>query len=575
MKSKQTIQTVTLSLLMLFGLHTCLLAQNLDVEGNAKISVLNLENGADSIVVWMPDGVLAYRDAYSLQSFQVLSISNDTIYLSNGGFVKLPQDQVDDADNDPNNEIQSLSIVDDTLFLSNGGGQIPEIKLFDQNIGVVKYTGHQTHQFVFPEDLPSGGSTTANIFMYNPNRHAFWAGRLLNSDHWNSNNLGSSSTAFGLNPLASGETSFAAGKNVEATGKGSVAFGDASIASGTVSFAHGKDIHSEAFFNAAFGRYNVGGGDPTQWQTSDPVFEVGIGADNANRENALTILKDGTVLLRHYELPNNSGAKDQIMRLDAAGELYWDVDLVNDADADDTNEIQTISKSGSTVTLSNGGGAFQDATGAWTESMDTTSTSKYVGIGTSTPSEKLQGDGAIVVGNNSNTSPVAGTIRWNATTEDFEGYDGYAWRSLTSAKVFGNKHIRSTEDSIIQAETPVALEYLGSSVDISGSTVISGAFGSAQSSNQNGTAYLFHLNNGSLARIPLLLHQTVLQGINLEHLFQLTGIILSLVLTEMMILAQTLVHHMYLSLRQELGLKKPNLLPLMQTQMIYLGSLST
>ncbi len=35
-------------------------------------------------------------------------------------------------------------------------------------------------------------------------------------------------------------------------------------------------------------------------------------------------------------------------------------DNVNDADADATNELQTISKSGSTVTLSNGGGSFTD-----------------------------------------------------------------------------------------------------------------------------------------------------------------------------------------------------------------------
>ena len=37
------------------------------------------------------------------------------------------------------------------------------------------------------------------------------------------------------------------------------------------------------------------------------------------------------------------------------------VDNVDDADANPTNEIQTISKAGNTVTLSNGGGSFTDA----------------------------------------------------------------------------------------------------------------------------------------------------------------------------------------------------------------------
>ena len=41
-------------------------------------------------------------------------------------------------------------------------------------------------------------------------------------------------------------------------------------------------------------------------------------------------------------------------------------DLVDDADADPNNEIQTINRAGTTVTLSNGGGAFEDSVGVYT-----------------------------------------------------------------------------------------------------------------------------------------------------------------------------------------------------------------
>ncbi|MDA9563984.1 DUF1566 domain-containing protein [Flavobacteriales bacterium] len=41
-------------------------------------------------------------------------------------------------------------------------------------------------------------------------------------------------------------------------------------------------------------------------------------------------------------------------------------DGVNDSDADPTNEIQTISRTGTTVTLSNGGGTFEDSVGVYT-----------------------------------------------------------------------------------------------------------------------------------------------------------------------------------------------------------------
>ena len=52
-----------------------------------------------------------------------------------------------------------------------------------------------------------------------------------------------------------------------------------------------------------------------------------------------------------------------------------------------------------------------------------------VGIGTTSPQAKLDVAGKIKVGDDS-VSPTAGVIRW--TGSDFEGYDGSAWKSLTS-----------------------------------------------------------------------------------------------------------------------------------------------
>ncbi|NNE26154.1 MAG: hypothetical protein HKN09_04875 [Saprospiraceae bacterium] len=54
-----------------------------------------------------------------------------------------------------------------------------------------------------------------------------------------------------------------------------------------------------------------------------------------------------------------------------------------------------------------------------------------LGIGTTTPSEKLDVEGAIIVDFSSNATPVVGTIRFNPTTNDFEGFNGLYWISLT------------------------------------------------------------------------------------------------------------------------------------------------
>jgi hypothetical protein len=55
-------------------------------------------------------------DADPTNELQAISISNDTIYLSNGGFVKLPVD----LDISSANELQNLILTGDTLKISNG-----------------------------------------------------------------------------------------------------------------------------------------------------------------------------------------------------------------------------------------------------------------------------------------------------------------------------------------------------------------------------------------------------------------------------------------------------------------------
>ena len=54
-----------------------------------------------------------------------------------------------------------------------------------------------------------------------------------------------------------------------------------------------------------------------------------------------------------------------------------------------------------------------------------------VGIGVLAPTESLEVNGGVKVGNSTNTN--AGTIRWTGT--DFEGYNGTEWKSLTAESI--------------------------------------------------------------------------------------------------------------------------------------------
>ncbi|MEM6343731.1 MAG: tail fiber domain-containing protein [Bacteroidota bacterium] len=85
---------------------------------------------------WVPAADLVFDgDSSQTNELQILSISRDTIYLSNGGFVKMPYNAgaginidpnslqiTNTGDLDPTNELQTLSISNNTLTLSGGGG---------------------------------------------------------------------------------------------------------------------------------------------------------------------------------------------------------------------------------------------------------------------------------------------------------------------------------------------------------------------------------------------------------------------------------------------------------------------
>lgn len=122
------------------------------------------------------------------------------------------------------------------------------------------------------------------------------------------------STASGRYSTASGDYSTASGRSSTATGRHSTASGQSSTASGTHSTASGRHSTASGLHSTAFGAYiqaqsvhalaigvmNVGGGNPSQWIPTDPLFEVGNGgpqgwgnpAINA-RSNAFTVFKNG------------------------------------------------------------------------------------------------------------------------------------------------------------------------------------------------------------------------------------------------------------------------------------------
>lgn len=225
--------------------------------------------------------------------------------------------------------------------------------VFEHYNGVVRNAGSSTDDFVFGFDsLPvNGNNYSESMIFFDKSKNAFRAGNVFVSSSWNPSEVGTSSIALGTNTKAKGTSSISIGRETEAlgtssfaTGRSTIAFGDYSTtlgdgteangeqstalgvitnANGDKSIAMGFATDADAYLSTVIGQYNIGGGDGTHWVGTDPVFEIGIGANIGARENAMTVLKDGTVKLKDYEFPNQDGNNGEVLVTDGSGALTW------------------------------------------------------------------------------------------------------------------------------------------------------------------------------------------------------------------------------------------------------------
>jgi hypothetical protein len=129
---------------------------------------------------------------------------------------------------------------------------------------------------------------------------------------------GNQSTAMGQSTTASGDYSTAMGNSTTANGIGSITMGQSTTAggdqstamgyfttaSGTASTAMGDYTTAQPYASLAIGQYNVVNGDSNNWVATEPLFIIGNGTDEANRSNALTVLKNGNVGIGTTEATN-------------------------------------------------------------------------------------------------------------------------------------------------------------------------------------------------------------------------------------------------------------------------------
>jgi hypothetical protein len=110
---------------------------------------------------------------------------------------------------------------------------------------------------------------------------------------------GPNSFAIGSGTVASGSETFSGGSNTNALGYGSVSLGNSTITKGNYSIALGMGTIAKTFTCLTIGTYNDTSGTTIDWfnryDPSDPVFVVGDGESDSQRNNAFTVLKNANV----------------------------------------------------------------------------------------------------------------------------------------------------------------------------------------------------------------------------------------------------------------------------------------
>lgn len=114
-----------------------------------------------------------------------------------------------------------------------------------------------------------------------------------------------------------------------------------------------------------------------------------------------------------------------------------------------------------------------------------------VGVNEANPKATLDVNGKLKVSDDTE-APIAGAIRYNSATLDFEGFDGTQWKSFTKSNGQSGggwgKVNPNHENQRVVANDPLTSGYFGKSVAIDGDYTIIGSYGA--NTNQ-GAAYIF------------------------------------------------------------------------------------
>jgi hypothetical protein len=315
--------------------------------------------------------------------------------------------------------------------------------LLDSTNGVTPMSGDGTRLMWIPSKAAfRAGKVTlgiwddANIGLNSVATGNSTAASGFNSTAWGSFTVASGdySTAMGFNTIASGYNSTATGTDTRASGILAMSMGNNTLASGNYSSVMGTNTNSKSYAGLVIGSYNdtANAANPASFNGLNRVFQIGNGtADNA-RSNAMTVLQNGNVgmgTISPLTKLHLSSTASNIATF-SGGSQMW---ITLAEGTSNRGYIGSYAGNPEDVDFGTYGDNLTGKVHLTTSNLPrlTVTPLGAVGIGTTLPLQQLDIAGAVKIGNTSTNA--AGSIRFNNANNDFEGFDGSQWKSLTAS----------------------------------------------------------------------------------------------------------------------------------------------
>ncbi|WOO39909.1 tail fiber domain-containing protein [Rubellicoccus peritrichatus] len=230
-----------------------------------------------------PLGVIAYQGRVDEDGTLPTGIKKFKFAISNslGSTTYWSQDGTSTAGSEPTGSVDLY--VDQGLFTILLG----ETSVSGQTESLITAAPYASSDILFLRVWYSSDGTTFERLAPDVRiTGSMYALRALTADR-----LGDSATVDAAQ-ITLGDSGLALGTGTSASGQAAIAIGEKNDASGDLSAAFGLGTDS-SYLQLVAGRYNEPLGDAVSWVEADPLFVLGNGADDANRNNALVVAKNG------------------------------------------------------------------------------------------------------------------------------------------------------------------------------------------------------------------------------------------------------------------------------------------